>query len=156
MSVSQRREGEAPPGRASLVLERSYTFAASHRYFRPEWTLEKNHAVFGRCANFPAHGHNYRLTVRVSGLLDPETGFVADLPALDSLVKKQVIDRLDHAHVNEALPEFAPGKAIPTSENLAIWIAATIAAALPPANVLEEVRLAEDDRLASIWSKTRS
>jgi len=150
MSVSQPIDAGAL---GILLLERSYAFSASHRYYRPEWTQERNQVVFGRCANFPAHGHNYRLTVRVSGPLDPETGFAVDLAALDGLVRTAILERLDHAHVNEALAEFTPGGAIPTTENLTLWIAGQLAAALPGSSVLEEVRLAEDDRLAAVWRR---
>ena len=51
------------------------------------------------------------------------------------------------------MPEFAPGGEIPTTENLAVWIAGEIAPHLPQANRLESVRLAEDDRLASKWTR---
>ena len=64
-----------------------------------------------------------------------------------------VIQRLDHAHINDAVAEFAPGGEIPTTENLVLWIAAELVAGLPPANRLESVRLAEDDRLASKWTR---
>ncbi|MCC6271756.1 MAG: 6-carboxytetrahydropterin synthase, partial [Microbacteriaceae bacterium] len=110
-------------------------------------------AVFGRCANFPAHGHNYRLTVEVSGPVERQTGFAIDLPALDELVRARVVQRLDHAHINDAVPEFAPGGEIPTTENLVVWIAGELAAGLPAANRLESVLLAEDDRLASKWTR---
>jgi len=153
VSVSQPQDAGTP---GVLVLERGYAFSASHRYYRPDWTPERNRSIFGKCANSPAHGHNYRLTVRVSGRLDPDTGFVVDLPRLDALVRSAVVERLDHAHVNEALPEFAPGGVIPTTENLVLWIAGQLAAALPGENLLQEVRLAEDDRLASVWMRSAS
>ena len=150
MSVSQPLAGRTP---GALVLERNYAFSSSHRYYRPEWTPEKNLALFGKCSNSPAHGHNYKLTVEVSGSVDPETGFVVNLPDLDALVRDVVVRRLDHAHINDAVPEFAAGGEIPTTENLAVWIAGEIASHLPPANRLESVRLAEDDRLASKWTR---
>lgn len=150
MSVSQPLAGRMP---GVVVLERSYNFSSSHRYWRPEWTPEANRAAFGRCANAPAHGHNYRLTVEVSGAVDRQTGFAIDLPALDEVVRARVVLRLDHAHINDAVPEFAPGGEIPTTENLVCWIAAELAAGLPAANRLESVRLAEDDRLASKWTR---
>ncbi len=153
MSVSQPLAGKMP---GTVVLERTYAFSASHRYFRDEWSAEANRQVFGRCANAPAHGHNYRLTVEVSGEIDRETGFLVNLPALDQLVRSAIVDRLDHAHVNEAVPDFGPGGEIPTTENLVVWIAAELAAGLPAANRLESVRLAEDDRLASKWSRIRT
>ena len=150
MSVSQGLVGRMP---GDVMLARTYSFSSSHRYYRPEWSPEQNLAVFGKCANFPAHGHNYRLTVEVSGVVDRETGFAVNLPALDALVRSAVLQRLDHAHINDAVPEFAPGREIPTTENLVFWIAAELAASLPAANRLETVRLAEDDRLASKWTR---
>src|SRR5690349_14617225 len=100
MSVSQPLAGKLS-GR--VVLVRSYNFSSSHRYHRAEWTPEANRAAFGRCANAPAHGHNYRLTIEVSGAIERATGFLVDLPALDELVRKAIVDRLDHAHINDAV-----------------------------------------------------
>ncbi len=110
MSVSQPLAGRTP---GVVVLERTYAFSSSHRYFRPEWSPERNLAVFGKCSNFPAHGHNYKLTVEVSGTVDRETGFAVNLPELDGLVRAVVVDRLDHAHINDAVPEFAAGRGDP-------------------------------------------
>ncbi len=150
MSVSQPLALRMP---GVVVVERTYAFSSSHRYFRPEWTDEENRQLFGRCANAPAHGHNYRLTVEVSGAVDRSTGFSVDLPALDDLVRTAVVERLDHAHINDAVAEFAPGGEIPTTENLVVWIAAELASRLPETHRLEGVRLAEDDRLASRWTR---
>lgn len=136
----------------TIELERSYRFSASHRYFRPEWSEEENLTQFGKCAWAPGHGHNYRLTVWIAGEPEPLTGFVIDLPRLDELVRSRVLDRLDHRHLNDAVPELAPGAAIPSSENVASWIAREIAPHLPARNRLSRLRLAEDDDLASLWT----
>jgi 6-pyruvoyltetrahydropterin/6-carboxytetrahydropterin synthase len=40
------------------------------------------------------------LIVTVRGLPDPETGFVVDLKSLSEVVRKQVIDRVDHKNLN--------------------------------------------------------
>src|SRR3954454_10959158 len=101
-----------------IVLERRYRFSASHLYRRPDWSEEENRRRFGKCANLPGHGHNYRLWVGVRGEIDPLTGFVVDLGALDKAVNEGVIERLDHQHLNSALPEFAAGGEIPSSESL--------------------------------------
>lgn len=134
-----------------ILLERSYSFSASHLYWRREWSAGRNFEVFGKCSIRPAHGHNYRLTVRVRGLADPETGYLIDLAALDQIVRSAVVERLDHRHINSALAEFGEGGRIPTTENLVQWVAAEISEQLPPGNRLEELRLEEDDRLASLW-----
>lgn len=137
-------------------LERRYRFSASHLYRRPEWSEETNRARFGRCANLPGHGHNYRLFVTVAGEADPETGFVVDLPSLDALVTRAVLDRLDHQHINGAIAEFGPGGSIPSSENLVAWIHRELEAALEaaggaPAVSIVRLRLEEDEDLAAEW-----
>ena len=125
-------------------LERRFRFSASHLYRRPEWSEEENRARFGKCANLPGHGHNYRLYVTVEGEVDPRTGFIIDLGHLDSLVTAKVVDRLDHQHLNSALPEFA--EKIPSSENLILWILAQLQD-LP----VVKLRLEEDEDLAAEW-----
>lgn len=134
-----------------IRLERRYRFSASHLYRRPEWSEEENRARFGKCANLPGHGHNYRLYVTVAGEPDPETGFVVDLGALDALVAETVVERLDHQHLNAAIPEFAEGGRIPSSESLVIWIRERIEPALPERVALVKLRLEEDEDLAAEW-----
>ena len=125
-------------------LERRFRFSASHLYRRPDWSEEENRARFGKCANLPGHGHNYRLFVTVEGEVDPRTGFIVDLGHLDSLVTARVIDRVDHQHLNSALPDFA--EKIPSSENLILWILAQLQD-LP----IVKLRLEEDEDLAAEW-----
>jgi 6-pyruvoyltetrahydropterin/6-carboxytetrahydropterin synthase len=135
-----------------IALERRYRFSASHLYRRPEWSEAENRARFGKCANLPGHGHNYRLYVTVRGEVDPATGFVADLGRLDGLVQERVLDRLDHQHLNAALPEFGEGGAIPSSENLVRWIREQLAEGLPSGSELVRLRVEEDEDLAAEWS----
>lgn len=125
-------------------LERRFRFSASHLYRRPDWSEEENRARFGKCANLPGHGHNYRLYVTVEGEVDPATGFIIDLGHLDRLVGEKVVDRLDHQHLNSALPEFA--EKIPSSENLILWILEQLGD-LP----VVKLRLEEDEDLAAEW-----
>jgi 6-pyruvoyltetrahydropterin/6-carboxytetrahydropterin synthase len=135
-----------------ITLERRYRFSASHLYRRPDWSEEENRARFGKCANLPGHGHNYRLYVVVSGEIDPQTGFVVDLGRLDGLVREHVVERLDHQHLNAALPEFGAGRSIPSSENLVRWIHGELADRLPPGSRLDRLRLEEDEDLAAEWT----
>lgn len=136
----------------TITLERRYRFSASHLYRRPEWDEAENRARFGKCANLPGHGHNYRLYVTVRGEVDPVTGFVVDLGRLDALVQEHVVERLDHQHLNAALPEFGEGKAIPSSENLVLWIHRQLAGCLPEGSELARLRLEEDEDLAAEWN----
>lgn len=135
----------------TVRLERRYRFSASHLYRRPEWTEEENQIRFGKCANLPGHGHNYRLFVTLEGEVDQETGFIIDLGGLDALVAREVLEPLDHQHLNFALPEFALGGSIPSSENLIVWIHAKLMGGLPEGVALAKLRLEEDEDLAAEW-----
>lgn len=134
-----------------IRLERRYRFSAAHLYRRPEWSDEENRRHFGKCAIEPGHGHNYRLWVHVRGEVHPETGFVVDLAALDELVHREVLEPLDHRHLNHAVPEFAPGGKVPSSENLVDWIRRRLETALPNGARLQALRLLEDEDLACSW-----
>jgi len=103
-----------------VYLTRRAEFSASHYYHNPEMTAEENRQIFGKCNNPHGHGHNYTLEVTVKGKVDPRSGFVVDLKQLKEVMNREVIDALDHRHLNKEVPEFA--KKIPTSENLAIAI----------------------------------
>jgi 6-pyruvoyltetrahydropterin/6-carboxytetrahydropterin synthase len=134
-----------------ISLVRRYRFSASHLYRRPEWSDEENERRFGACANLPGHGHNYRLWVWVSGMVDGRTGFVIDLGALDGIVRERVLDVVDHHHLNAAVDRFAAGGAIPSSENMLAWIRERLEAALPAGAALTRLRLEEDEDLAAEW-----
>lgn len=133
-------------------LTRRVHFAAAHRYRRPEWTDERNAAVFGACANPHFHGHSYTCDVTVTGPVDDTTGFLVDLGLLDRVLQQEVRDRFDHRNLNLEIPEFADGALIPTGENLARLIGERIQAALShtTARVLR-VHLAEDATLSSSY-----
>lgn len=103
-----------------VYLTRKVEFSASHYYHNPELTAEENKRIFGKCNNPHGHGHNYTLEVTVKGGVDPKSGFVVDLKQLKEIMNREVVEGLDHRHLNKEVPEFA--KAIPTSENLAIAI----------------------------------
>ena len=101
------------------VCRRS-TFNSAHRLFRPDWSDEKNNAVFDKCNNPNYHGHNYTLEVWVSGEVDPETGYLIDLKILKTIIQKEIIDRFDHRNLNLDCPEFE--QLNPTAENIAAVI----------------------------------
>jgi 6-pyruvoyltetrahydropterin/6-carboxytetrahydropterin synthase len=99
------------------VCRRS-NFNAAHRLFRPQWSDEKNQAVFGKCNNPNFHGHNYTLEVWIDGEIDSETGYVIDLKIVKDLIKIEIEDRFDHRNLNLDCPEFT--SLIPTAENIAV------------------------------------
>ena len=137
----------------SASLTRRISFAAAHRYSRPEWSEAKNVTTFGACAWPNYHGHSYVCDVIVTGPIDETTGFVVDLGVLDRILKEQVKDRFDHRNINLDVPEFGDGKLVPTGENLARFIFQRVDAALPkPARVMS-VTVGEDDTLSATYSR---
>jgi 6-pyruvoyltetrahydropterin/6-carboxytetrahydropterin synthase len=85
----------------------------------------------GKCRAL--HGHSYRLIVTVERPVDPESGMAMDFGSLKQVVRSEVVDRLDHTHLNDLLEN-------PTAEVVARWIWERLAARLPG---LEEVELFE-------------
>ncbi|MFN8247823.1 MAG: 6-carboxytetrahydropterin synthase [Ferruginibacter sp.] len=103
-----------------VAVFRREHFNAAHRLTNPKWDEAKNNAVFGKCNNPHYHGHNYELVVKVSGMPDPETGYVMDMKVLSELVHDHIIERFDHRNLNEDCPEFKSLN--PTAENIAVVI----------------------------------
>jgi len=132
-------------------LTRRVTFAAAHRYRRPDWSHERNEQVFGLCARESFHGHTYTCDVTVSGTLDKTTGFVVYLAQLDRILATEVRDRFDHRNINLDVPEFADGKRIPTGEELAAFIFERVQTALGSATTVIEVTVAEDATLSASY-----
>lgn len=95
-------------------------FNAAHRLHNPEWNAEDNARIFGKCNNPNFHGHNYDLIVRLSGEVDPKTGYVFDMKILSDLIKEHVLDRFDHKNLNLDVEEFKTLN--PSAENIAIVI----------------------------------
>lgn len=98
-----------------VLVTRRATFAAAHVLARPDWDEERNREVFGACTG--DHGHNYVVEVSVRGEPDPATGMVINLRELDEVLRRCVIDEVDHRHLNRV--ELLGG-AIPTTENVAL------------------------------------
>lgn len=59
----------------------------------------------GKCTNL--HGGRYDLIVKVYDRIDPQTGFVVDYGYLKSVMKHEVMEVLDHQHLNLADPSLA-------------------------------------------------
>lgn len=103
-----------------VAVYRKEHFNAAHRLTNPDWDLEQNTRVFGKC-NLPNyHGHNYDLIVKLVGVPDPVTGFVMDLKLLSDLIQDKVLNRFDHKNLNLDTAEFK--ELNPTAENIAIVI----------------------------------
>jgi len=128
-----------------VYLTRVEHFNAAHKLFNPNWSKEKNEEVFGVCANENWHGHNYELLVTIKGTPNPDTGFLFDVKKLSSIIKKQVIDELDHKNLNLDVP-FMEGQLCST-ENLAIAIWKQLQPHIPSEVQLHCVKLYETQRI---------
>lgn len=133
-----------------LTLTRRYRFSAAHVLARPDWTPERNRAVYGKCANPAGHGHNYIVEVTVRGEVDSESGRLVPLQRLDALVKERVLDLLDHRWLDREVPEFE--SEVPTAENIASFVWRALKGEISPA-ILHRVRLVETDNNSVEYSE---
>jgi 6-pyruvoyltetrahydropterin/6-carboxytetrahydropterin synthase len=123
-------------------------FAAAHRLARPELSQAENDAIYGKCARPHGHGHNYLLDVTVRGRVDPRTGMVCDLAALQKLVDDRVVEPFDHTFLNKDVAHFAT--TVPTAENIALHIADLLSAPIAELGAsLHKVRLQESPNNAA-------
>jgi 6-pyruvoyltetrahydropterin/6-carboxytetrahydropterin synthase len=105
---------------SSVRLTQQFEFSAAHRLHCNQLSSDENKRLFGKCNNRAGHGHNYVLEVTVSNQLDSDRGHVIELEKFESTVKRLVVDRLDHKHLNEDIDYFA--NVNPTVENIAVAI----------------------------------
>ena len=103
-----------------VAVFRREHFNAAHRLYNQQWSDDQNAAVFGKCSLPHYHGHNYELEARVTGSIDPRTGFVMDMKKLSDLIKEKVLDKFDHKNLNLDTEEFR--NLNPTAENIVIVI----------------------------------
>ncbi|UTW64856.1 6-carboxytetrahydropterin synthase [bacterium SCSIO 12643] len=124
-------------------VSRKAHFNAAHRLYNPNWSNEKNDAVFGLCNNANYHGHNYNLVVSVTGEIDPDTGYVIDMKILKDIINQKVVEKMDHKNLNLDVPEFK--NLIPTAENIVIVCYNLIEEVLPE-NLELHIQLFETER----------
>jgi 6-pyruvoyltetrahydropterin/6-carboxytetrahydropterin synthase len=99
-----------------VLITKKFEFSASHRYYKDDWSEEKNKKIFGSCTSPYGHGHNYELHVTISGKVDPDTGMIINLSDLKTQVN-DVVKLFDHKFLNLDTPYFKDK--IPTTENIA-------------------------------------
>jgi 6-pyruvoyltetrahydropterin/6-carboxytetrahydropterin synthase len=93
----------------------------------------------GKCREL--HGHSYRLVVTVERPVAGDTGMAIDFADLKQVVKRDVVDRLDHTYVNDLIDN-------PTAEVMAVWIWNALRA---PLAGLTEVELWETRGCAVVY-----
>ena len=127
-----------------ISIYRRAHFNAAHRLNNPKWSAEKNQEVFGVCNNANYHGHNYELEVRLSGEVNPDTGYLIDLKELKALIEDQIENRFDHKNLNLDTEEFKDLN--PTAEHICfvIW------------NILREQLDSKYDLGVKLWETPRN
>ena len=120
---------------------RRYAMSASHRLHTDALSADENREAYGKCNNPHGHGHNYIVEVLTRGPVDPDTGMVINLAALDEVVQTRVLDRFDHANLNLD-PMFTA--TVPTTENLCKAVYKLLDGSLAPAE-LAHVRVEETE-----------
>ena len=101
---------------SKVLITKKFEFSASHRYYKENWSEEKNNEIFGICTSPYGHGHNYELHVTISGKVDSDTGMIINLSDLKTHVN-DVVKLFDHKFLNLDTPYFKDK--IPTTENIA-------------------------------------
>lgn len=90
-----------------MEIFKRFTFDAAHQL---ACNVPEGHRYAG------LHGHSFEVEVHVRGEPDPERGWIVDFAALEAALNP-LKDELDHGYLNDI-----PGLAVPTLENIAIWI----------------------------------
>ena len=85
-----------------MLITREFTFDSAHQLTD----------YYGKCESM--HGHTYKLHVTLEGEVQ-KNGLVIDFVVLKRIVKKHVLDMLDHRVLNEVVKN-------PSAENLVVWI----------------------------------
>lgn len=124
----------------TVYVTKTAEFSAAHRLNNPELSPEENERIYSKCNNLHGHGHNYSLEVTICGEPDPRTGFLMDLKQLKELINNEIIEKVDHKHLNFDVPFLA--NVIPTVENLCIVFWNILAPKIPQGR-LYEITIAE-------------
>ncbi len=135
-----------------VYLTRRTSFSASHRLWSEQLSDEENLALYEKCANPNGHGHNYVLEVTVRGIPHPQTGMVLNLTELKDIINKQVVDWVDHKHLNHDVP-WLEGS-IPTTEVLVVKFWERLERAFP-SGLLYEVKLFETENNSASYRGER-
>lgn len=93
----------------------------------------------GECRRL--HGHSYKLLVGVEREIDAASGMTMDFSDLKRIVRRAVVDRVDHKLLNELIDN-------PTAEMIAVWIWKRLEKELPG---LAEIELHETGNCSVVY-----
>ena len=121
-------------------LSRRETFSASHRLLSQGLSEKENRDLFGKCFHPNGHGHNYEMEVTLRGEVDPGTGLLMNLEDLKNIIRKEVIEKVDHKYLNLDVEEFK--NINPTAEMMAVVFFQWLSKKVP---LLYEVKVRETE-----------
>jgi 6-pyruvoyltetrahydropterin/6-carboxytetrahydropterin synthase len=130
-----------------LYATRRFEFSASHRYWRDDWSKERNEQTFGKCTSPYGHGHNYTLDVTIAGAPDPVTGMVMNMTDLKAIVGV-ILEQFDHKYLNTDTPYFR--ERVPTTENIVRVLWELLGPRMPEGVALARLRLYE---MNDLWAE---
>jgi len=104
----------------TMKIAKEFTFDSAH-------FLKDYH---GKCENL--HGHTYKMRVTVEGPIK-KNGLVMDFSEIKRIVNEKVVDKFDHANINDILEHS-------TVENMCVWAWKQIKREIPK---LVEIRIWE-------------
>jgi 6-pyruvoyltetrahydropterin/6-carboxytetrahydropterin synthase len=81
--------------------------------------------------------------------VDPKTGMLINITDLKQFMKEAIMDKLDHKHLDEDVPELKG--TITTTENVAIFIWHSMLRTKLPKNLLFEVRIHETENNVVVY-----
>ena len=87
-----------------MIIAKEFTFDAAHQL--------PDEDCYGKCRHL--HGHTYKLIVKIEGVVR-DKGWVMNFKDLKEIVNEFVIEKLDHANINDYVE-------ISTAENILLWI----------------------------------
>lgn len=105
-----------------VYLTRRETFSTAHRLHSVHLSDSENLQIFSKCNNPHGHGHNYVLEVTVAGHVHSKTGMVMNITDLKQLIQSEVLDLVDHKHLDLDVEYFRTTQLVSTTENLAVFI----------------------------------
>jgi 6-pyruvoyltetrahydropterin/6-carboxytetrahydropterin synthase len=100
-----------------MEIGKTFQFSSGHVLWRDDWDEETNVKVFDKCSR--QHGHNYSLTVAISGDVETETGMIMNYYQLTDIVNNLIVDRWDHRVLNDVVPF---NSVLPTAENMVLVV----------------------------------
>ena len=112
-----------------MRVKATFDFEAAHRL--------PHHP--GACREL--HGHSYHLVVSVERKVAADSGMAIDFADLKEIVRREVVDRLDHTCLNDRIDN-------PTAEVMAVWIWNALR---EPLAGLAELELWETRRCAVVY-----